>query len=156
MGDHVLAVVREGLTNAGKYAGATSYVVTLVVTDRLILEVEDDGTGIEYPYASQGSVWSTSGHRAEKLGGTFEIHPRERWGHTGCSGLSAVTIRGDLGSPSADPMDRRGRSGSGSVRILQSSESGAPYPSAPVLPPGNSTWKRFSRLSARFECGSIR
>ena len=33
IGDHVLAVVREGLTNAAKHSGATRYVVTLVVTD---------------------------------------------------------------------------------------------------------------------------
>ena len=54
VGDHVLAVVREGLTNAGKHSGATRYAVRVVVTDRLTLEIEDDGTGIELPLAQPG------------------------------------------------------------------------------------------------------
>src|SRR5271163_4158293 len=54
VGDHVLAVVREGLTNAGKHSGASSYVVALAVTDRLVLQVEDDGTGMELPMTQPG------------------------------------------------------------------------------------------------------
>ena len=80
VGDHVLAVVREALTNAGKYAGATTYVVRLVVTDRLVLEVEDNGTGMELPLTQPGLGLVNIGERAEKLGGTFEIHPREGGG----------------------------------------------------------------------------
>jgi signal transduction histidine kinase len=80
IGDHVLAVVREGLTNAGKYAAATTYVVRLVVTDRLILEVEDNGTGIDVPLTQPGLGLVNIGQRAEKLGGTFEIHPRDGGG----------------------------------------------------------------------------
>ena len=49
LGDHVLAVVREGLTNAGKHAQASRYEVTLGVTDRVVLELLDDGVGIELP-----------------------------------------------------------------------------------------------------------
>jgi signal transduction histidine kinase len=76
VGDHVLAVAREGLTNAGKHSAASSYVVTLVVTDRLVLQVEDDGTGIELPLARPGLGLVNIRERAEKLDGSFEIHPR--------------------------------------------------------------------------------
>jgi signal transduction histidine kinase len=75
VGDHVLAVVREGLTNAGKHSGASSYVITLVVTDRLVLWIEDDGTGIELPLARPGLGLVNIRERAEKLDGSFEIHP---------------------------------------------------------------------------------
>ena len=75
VGDHVLAVVREGLTNAGKHSGASRYVVTLVVTDRLVLWIEDNGTGIELPLARPGLGLVNIRERAEKLDGSFEIHP---------------------------------------------------------------------------------
>ena len=75
VGDHVLAVVREGLTNAGKHSGASRYVVTLAVTDRLVLEVEDNGAGIELPLARPGLGLVNIRERAEKLDGSFEIHP---------------------------------------------------------------------------------
>jgi signal transduction histidine kinase len=75
VGDHVLAVVREGLTNAGKHSGASSYVVTLAVTDRLVLWIEDDGAGIELPLARPGLGLVNIRERAEKLDGSFEIHP---------------------------------------------------------------------------------
>jgi signal transduction histidine kinase len=80
VGDHVLAVVREGLTNAGKYAGASRYAVTMIVTDRLVLEIQDDGTGIELPLTQPGLGLVNIRERAEKLGGTFELHAREGGG----------------------------------------------------------------------------
>ena len=43
--DHILAVVREALTNAGKYANATVYRVILRVGEDIVLEVSDDGPG---------------------------------------------------------------------------------------------------------------
>jgi signal transduction histidine kinase len=76
IGDHVLAVVREGLTNAGKHAGATHCQVEVEVTDRLTVEVIDDGTGIELPLTgSTGLGLANLRERAKKLGGTFEIFP---------------------------------------------------------------------------------
>jgi signal transduction histidine kinase len=80
VGDQVLAVVREGLTNAGKYAGATAYVVKLVVTDRLVVEVEDNGTGLELPLTQPGLGLVNMRERAQKLGGTFDVHPRDGGG----------------------------------------------------------------------------
>jgi signal transduction histidine kinase len=76
VGDHVLAVVREGLTNAGKHAGASHYLVEVDVSDRLTVEVIDDGTGIELPLAgSTGLGLANLRERAKKLGGTFEVFP---------------------------------------------------------------------------------
>jgi signal transduction histidine kinase len=76
IGDHVLAVVREGLTNAGKHAGARRFVVEVDVTDRVMVEVIDDGTGIELPLPSSSGLGLVNlRERAKKLGGTFEIFP---------------------------------------------------------------------------------
>jgi signal transduction histidine kinase len=80
LGDHVLAVVREGLTNAGKHAEASCYEVTLGVTDQVVLELLDDGVGIELPQSKPGLGLINLRDRAEKLGGTFEVHPREGGG----------------------------------------------------------------------------
>jgi signal transduction histidine kinase len=80
LGDHVLAVVREGLTNAGKYAQASRYEVILGVSDRVILELLDDGVGIELPLSKPGLGLINIRDRAEKLGGSFEIHPRDGGG----------------------------------------------------------------------------
>jgi signal transduction histidine kinase len=80
VGDHVLAVVREGLTNAGKHAQASRYEVFLGVTDRVVLELIDDGVGIELPQTAPGLGLINLRDRAEKLNGTFEIYPREGGG----------------------------------------------------------------------------
>jgi signal transduction histidine kinase len=80
LGDHVLAVVREGLTNAGKHSQASSYEVILAVGDRVELELLDDGVGIELPLAKPGLGLVNIRDRAEKLGGSFEIHPRDGGG----------------------------------------------------------------------------
>jgi signal transduction histidine kinase len=76
IGDHVLAVVREGLTNSGKHARAHHFVVEVDVTDQLTVEVIDDGTGIDLPLpGSSGLGLVNLRERAKKLGGTFEIFP---------------------------------------------------------------------------------
>ena len=80
LADHVLAVVREGLTNAGKHAQASRYEVALGVSDRVVLELLDDGVGIELPQTTPGLGLINLRGRAEKFGGTFEIHPREGGG----------------------------------------------------------------------------
>jgi signal transduction histidine kinase len=72
--DHLLAVLREALTNAGKYAHATSYVVTISVADEVSLEVHDNGTGIELPLPERTGLGLVNlQNRAERLNGTFEI-----------------------------------------------------------------------------------
>jgi signal transduction histidine kinase len=80
VGDHVLAVVREGLTNAGKHSGATCFTVTLAVDDRITLQVIDNGSGIELPLEGAGLGLQNMGDRAEKLEGLFEIRPGDDGG----------------------------------------------------------------------------
>ncbi len=72
--DSLLAVLREALTNAGKHAKATSYIVTVSVADDVSLEVWDNGIGIELPRAFGAGLGLVNlRSRAEKLGGSFEI-----------------------------------------------------------------------------------
>ena len=72
--DHLLAVLRESLTNAGKHAQATKCVVTLSVGREVTLEVADNGRGATLPpEGGEGLGLSNLRDRAEQLGGTFEI-----------------------------------------------------------------------------------
>jgi two-component system, NarL family, sensor histidine kinase DevS len=67
-------VLREALTNAGKHAKATSYVVTISVAEDVSLVVQDDGIGMELPRAFGAGLGLVNlRSRAERLGGTFEI-----------------------------------------------------------------------------------
>jgi signal transduction histidine kinase len=72
--DHIVAVVREALTNAAKHAGATAYRVILRVEgDVIVLEVSDNGAGFD-PAATHGGLGLVNlRNRAEKLNGTFEV-----------------------------------------------------------------------------------
>ena len=81
VGDHVLAVIREALTNAGRHARASRFEVTLSVADDLILEVTDNGMGIQLPHDDRGGLGLRNLRtRAEKLGGFFEIKPADGGG----------------------------------------------------------------------------
>jgi signal transduction histidine kinase len=72
--DHLLAVLREALTNAGKHAQATSYVVTISAGDDVSLEVRDNGIGIELPQDDDAGLGLANlRNRAQKLSGSFEI-----------------------------------------------------------------------------------
>lgn len=72
--DHLLAVLRESLTNAGKHAEAAHFVVNVSVAEDVTLEVLDDGRGINFPIIHGGGLGlSNLRNRAEKLGGTFEV-----------------------------------------------------------------------------------
>jgi signal transduction histidine kinase len=50
----VAAVVREGVSNAARHAGATHVTVTLDVADQVRVEVRDDGRGIDATVACSG------------------------------------------------------------------------------------------------------
>ena len=72
--DHLLAVLREALTNVGKHAGATRCSVMVSVADDVTLEVCDNGSGIALPLAtSAGMGLGNLRSRAEKLGGSFVV-----------------------------------------------------------------------------------
>jgi signal transduction histidine kinase len=75
--DHLVAVLREGLTNAGKYAGATSYEVIVRVDHDICLEVIDDGSGFDPDALRPGGLGLVNlRNRAEKLNGTFDVFSR--------------------------------------------------------------------------------
>jgi signal transduction histidine kinase len=72
--DHLVAVLREALTNAGKHARATKFRIAVSVGEELRLEVTDNGRGIALPAAeSHGLGLTNLRHRAERLGGTLEL-----------------------------------------------------------------------------------
>ena len=72
--DHMLSVIRESLTNAGKYANATSYEVRIQVDDDICLEVIDNGSGFDPgQLASPGLGLANMRNRAQKLQGSLEI-----------------------------------------------------------------------------------
>ena len=76
--DNLLAVLREALTNAGKHAGATSYMVRVTVAEDMSLEVRDNGIGIELPQAYGAGLGLVNlRSRAERLGGSFKIQTGE-------------------------------------------------------------------------------
>jgi signal transduction histidine kinase len=71
---HLLAVLREALTNTAKHARATDISVIVSVADDVTLEVLDNGTGLETPVAGRvGMGLANMRRRAEGLGGTFEM-----------------------------------------------------------------------------------
>ena len=76
VGEDVLAVVRESLSNVARHARAGSVEVDVAATaDRLTVDVRDDGVGL-------GSTERRSGldnlrRRADRRGGIFAVGPRE-------------------------------------------------------------------------------
>lgn len=74
--DVILIVVREALTNASKHAQATHYEVTLSVSDHIVLDVVDDGIGIDIDVVNpKGLGLRNLRQRAEKLNGSFKVRP---------------------------------------------------------------------------------
>jgi signal transduction histidine kinase len=77
LGEDVVAVVREALTNAGRHAHATSASVSIVVLNRACqVEIVDDGVGFDLDVAAARSDRTEGGlgllnlrRRAEKRGG---------------------------------------------------------------------------------------
>ena len=76
--DQLLPTLREALTNIGRHAHATRARVRLSVAGRLLhLEIADNGRGFVGPPAPGGGMGLPNmRHRAELLGGTFQVtHP---------------------------------------------------------------------------------
>ena len=73
--DHIIAVIRESLTNAAKHAGASRCGVEISVRDDVVLvEIIDDGRGFEVDKAgSVGHGLTNLRNRAKKVSGSFEI-----------------------------------------------------------------------------------
>ncbi|WP_410173555.1 sensor histidine kinase [Frankia nepalensis] len=72
--DHLLAVVRESLSNAARHARCRGASVTVTTAEgRVRAEIVDDGIGFGAPSRRSGLANMRS--RAEELGGSFEIGP---------------------------------------------------------------------------------
>jgi signal transduction histidine kinase len=72
--DHLLAVVRESLSNAARHAQAKAVTVTVTAANGLVTaEIVDDGVGIGE--TTRRSGLANLGSRAAELGGTFSIGP---------------------------------------------------------------------------------
>jgi signal transduction histidine kinase len=71
---HVLAVLREGLSNAARHAKASTVEVAIQVGTEIVLTVSDNGRGIDEDARFSGI--RNMYERAEALGGTCEIAPR--------------------------------------------------------------------------------
>ena len=70
--EHVVATVREALSNAARHAGATQVEVTVVLRDGFLsVVVEDDGTGTADGAARSGLL--NLGHRASDVGGALTL-----------------------------------------------------------------------------------
>ncbi len=77
---HLVAVVREALSNVARHAGATDVTVHLAVGEEVLLTITDDGTG--YVESGRRSGLRNLADRAESLGGSFEIGPAGATGGT--------------------------------------------------------------------------
>jgi len=83
LGDQVLSVLREALSNVARHAHASSTRVSVVVGDHLVLRVEDDGIGLgDAPHRQGGNGLGNMAARAEKLGGTCDLKPASPSGTT--------------------------------------------------------------------------
>jgi signal transduction histidine kinase len=74
VGDHVVAVLREALSNVARHARAQQVAVRLAVSDDVVLTVTDDGVGIpgDVPFSGLRNL----AQRAADLGGTLSVRPR--------------------------------------------------------------------------------
>ncbi|MEV5845307.1 PAS domain S-box protein [Streptomyces sp. NPDC051985] len=81
---HLLAVLREALSNVARHAHASAVTVFVRAGGDLLLEVTDNGRGLD-PAVTRSSGLTNLRRRAERLGGTFGITPspaggtRLRW-----------------------------------------------------------------------------
>jgi len=78
--DHLLASLREALTNAARHARAASVEVTVEVDDyHVVLRVSDNGIGIP-PDGHRGWGLRNLAERAQALGGELEVTSEENQG----------------------------------------------------------------------------
>ena len=78
LADQVVAVCRELLSNASRYANASRIDVAVSVDDDLVVAVSDDGIGIpaDVQQGARKSGLHNIAHRAESLGGSLQIIDR--------------------------------------------------------------------------------
>ena len=71
IGAHALAVLREAVTNAVRHAGATAVTVTVEAAHDLVVDVVDDGIGID-PSAARSGLRNLQ-ERARECGGQLTV-----------------------------------------------------------------------------------
>jgi two-component system, NarL family, sensor histidine kinase DevS len=77
LADHLLAVLREALSNVARHAAATSVIVEVAATEGLLsLMVDDNGT-VGFKVGAGGRGIDNMRARATRLGGTMSIEPRD-------------------------------------------------------------------------------
>ncbi|GAA3747017.1 two-component system sensor histidine kinase [Salinactinospora qingdaonensis] len=74
VGEHVLAVLGEALSNIARHAGASRVEIRVLVDDGISVEVEDNGVGL--PEDGRRSGLANLAERAEQCGGAFEASRR--------------------------------------------------------------------------------
>ncbi|MFF7645833.1 GAF domain-containing protein [Streptomyces canus] len=75
--DHLLAVLREAVSNTARHAGATSVEIAAEATEQLLrLTVADNGRGLD-PAVTRRSGLANLRARAEELGGNLALAGRE-------------------------------------------------------------------------------
>ena len=78
MAEHLLAVLREALSNVARHAGASRVSVAVTAGSDLTLTVRDDGSGMKG--STRRSGLGNLADRAGKLGGTLHVGPAEGGG----------------------------------------------------------------------------
>ncbi|WP_370654864.1 GAF domain-containing protein [Prescottella sp. R16] len=76
---HAEAVLREGLSNALRHAGATTITVVIDADDHLTIRIGDDGIG-GVPDSPRRSGLANLARRAEQCGGSFTVLPADGGG----------------------------------------------------------------------------
>jgi signal transduction histidine kinase len=78
IGQHAVAVVREAVSNAVRHGRATDVTVTIEAGPELLVDVVDNGTGID-PGAARSGLRNLA-ERAETLGGQLVVESRHEGG----------------------------------------------------------------------------
>jgi signal transduction histidine kinase len=73
LGEHAVAVLREGVSNAVRHARAAAIIVTVEAGVELIVDVLDNGVGLPANVARSGLLGLE--HRATRCGGTCSVAP---------------------------------------------------------------------------------
>ena len=76
--EHLLAVLREALSNAARHAGATRVSIAVRAGPDLALTVQDNGSGMQS--SGRRSGLGNLADRAAELGGTLNVGPAEGGG----------------------------------------------------------------------------
>jgi signal transduction histidine kinase len=75
IGEEMLAIVREALSNVARHSQATRVSVEIVVADDLLLRVSDDGVGLQGEPRAEGHGLRNMAARAQRLGGILALLP---------------------------------------------------------------------------------